>query len=254
MRSWLLVLGATLTVYFLIVSLSFIRITSSPRGFIGSGSTDYVAAPLHFLWGFWDATPFPVSEKADSLTSRGIASSWRVHGPHDIPRLLRRYSTEVDGGRLEGVYWQIPRPVCRSDIARLLVVYFMGGLYLDVDASIRRKITRREWNRGIWILEKIEAEDTAFGPREEHRHMRVANYAFGAPAPGCPAVRACLEEATRRISLMMSALDEWSDSDVLWVTGPDVQSTLYAHRPQLFGEPLSDLVEHAAMGAWRSNP
>ena len=104
------------------------------------------------------------------------------------------------------------------------------------------------------------------GPREckkPQNALRIANFAFASNYKRHPFLETCIRECMRRITVLFDEnLDTWAETDILWVCGPDVITTMYHAQ---FNDDGSDadvdasirLIEreclhHLGYGSWRS--
>ena len=118
-----------------------------------------------------------------------------MHSPAYIETLAVQFDAVVPG--FSSTYQAIPKIVTKTDVARLLAVYYHGGVYLDTDVVARRSFDLAV--NGTWFVEKTVSV-SKLGPREEPNSVRIANYAFGAQKHS-PLVALMLAEAARRCRL-----------------------------------------------------
>jgi len=202
------------------------------------------------MWGLWDASPFP-HESLVNLLSSDFGYPSTVHGPDSVQNALAAYAQE-NGPDILDCYASLRRNVSKADLGRYLIVYEQGGLYLDNDVRLHRRLLSAEWTdpRGVWVLEYFfPIEELSTRMRQEPAAERVANYAFGSSSPRLPALRAIIEECIQR-TRVLSSVETWSDDDVLWVCGPDVVSVVCQRMPHLFSTRLNDFCEHTCQGTW----
>jgi mannosyltransferase OCH1-like enzyme len=127
--------------------------------------------------------------------------------------------------------------VVKADLGRLLYIYKHGGFYLDMDCVITTNPFHQaksginpKTDRMILFTEFTVAIE-ALGPREcknPRNALRIANYAFATNYKRHPFLEQCIRECMRRLEvLFQSNLDKWAETDILWVCGPDVITTIY---------------------------
>lgn len=132
-----------------------------------------------------------------------------------------------------------PRGVQRGDFFRILVIYELGGFYFDTDvffheplplAPDKPLIFPHEWTMAPQgYLHRHRAEAASAEDLEQ-----MGNYAFGAAARHW-FLRAVLEEMIRRTGEV--DMQDLSDDDVLYSTGPDVLNAVARiHRERLGDE------------------
>ncbi len=197
------------------------------------------------LWNFKpdETAPFP---SAFESANKQFIKSFRVLDPQDIEPCLDEFPT------IQKNWSRISPWVVRSDLARLLHVYAQGGFYFDSDCEILREFPSIA-ESAVVFLEAILPTVAMLGPREEktpERRLRVANYAFGAMVPRHPFFKECLEECTRRLTVL--DFTAATPEDVLWVCGPDVITSVFHDNE--FAVRLLEFryLRHLALGAWRN--
>lgn len=149
--------------------------------------------------------------------------------PHDIIPILSLFDglTEL-WAKIPDRYW-----IVKADLGRLLYIYKHGGFYLDVDClmvfnpfnPINPKCDRMIlFTEFIVPIEKL-------GPREckhPRNGLRIANFAFASNLKRHPFLKTCIHECMRRLTFLFELnLEKWEETDILWVCGPDVITTMY---------------------------
>ena len=171
--------------------------------------------------------------------------------------MVLRFSEEVDPS-FEKVYHSIPRGVSKADIGRYLVLYYLGGIYLDNDIILKNGNWINildKYPNGVWFTEKMCKSSEQFGKREKKYLHRIANYAIALSNPKSQLVKDIIVESSKRIKNLSD--QEWSDEDVLWATGPDVVTTILTET-YLDGFKILNLeasksaLSHKATGSWRN--
>jgi hypothetical protein len=151
--------------------------------------------------------------------------------------------------------------VIKADLGRLLYIYKHGGIYLDVDCVINDnplQYVNPKSDRMILFTE-FTVPLHALGPREcknPQNALRVANFAFATNYKRHPFLELCIRECIRRLDYLMKLnIQRWEQTDILWVCGPDVVTTMY-HEHQnddssirLMGQKY---IYHHAYGTWRN--
>ena len=177
---------------------------------------------VHYLY-LWMDSHFDAEVLRHMSYAADVIAPPVMHSPEYIQTLAVQFDAVVPG--FSATYQAIPRIVTKTDVARLLAVYFHGGVYLDTDVVARRTFDLAP--NGTWFVEKTVSV-TKLGPREEPHSVRVANYAFGAQKRS-PLVALMLAEAARRCRLLATKHGgrggyKWSDTDITWAT-PDPNSS-----------------------------
>ena len=158
--------------------------------------------------------------------------------------------------------------VVKADLGRLLYIYKHGGFYLDMDCVIttnpfhqaRSGINPK--NDRMILFTEFTVPIDALGPREcknPRNALRIANYAFSANYKRHPFLEMCIRECMRRLEvLFQSNLDKWAETDILWVCGPDVITTMYHEQAADATEADSSIrlmergyLRHLGYGSWR---
>jgi hypothetical protein len=70
------------------------------------------------------------------------------------------------------------------------------------------------------------------GPREckhPRNAVRIANFAFASNFKRHPFLESCIRECIRRLTILFdnTNTEKWEETDILWVCGPDVITTMY---------------------------
>lgn len=167
---------------------------------------------------------------------------------------------------LPELWAKIPHWIVRADLGRLLYIYKHGGVYMDMDCVITtnpfgRDSINPKSDRMILFTEFMVNIDV-LGPREcknPRNALRVANFAFAANYKRHPFLELCIRECMRRLEvLFQSNLDEWAETDILWVCGPDVITTMYHEQAADAADSDSSIrliergyLRHLGYGSWR---
>lgn len=150
--------------------------------------------------------------------------------------------------------------VMRADLGRLLYIYKHGGFYLDMDCMMLDnpfQYTNPKSDRMILFTEFTVTLDQ-LGPREcknPQNALRIANFAFATNYKRHPFLELCIRECMRRLEvLFQSNVDNWAETDILWVCGPDVITTMY-HEHQEDDSSIRLMkrgyLRHLGYGSWR---
>lgn len=159
--------------------------------------------------------------------------------------------------------------VVKADLGRLLYIYKHGGFYLDMDCVIAVNPFQTSGVGGInpksermILFTEFTVPIDALGPREcknPRNTLRIANYAFATNYKRHPFLETCIRECMRRLEvLFQSNLDKWAETDILWVCGPDVITTMYHAQAHDATEADSSIrlmergyLRHLGYGSWR---
>lgn len=135
----------------------------------------------------------------------------------------------------------------------------MGGMYLDLDViakDFELTETRINYPNGVWLTEGI-VDLHRLSPREKPYNQRIAQYAFFANESRSPLLLEIIHESIRRVKFLFTEGGTWSDSDILWATGPDVVTTIIHETShtgfELINEQDSErMFIHERHGGWRN--
>jgi len=178
-------------------------------------------------------------------------------------------------------YFAYAKKIMQADLARYLILYQYGGIYLDLDIEVHASFHVLLQERGLLNNKELPYDYCILF--EEHRWkneeeavsekdhpirffmssgyrtealVRVANYAFIC-SPRHPFLLKVLDECQNRAHLVPKC-----DYDVLFITGPDVVSHVYHLMDQNYRDEhnivLISLGEHNAFithhcaGGWRT--
>ena len=162
------------------------------------------------------------------------------------------------------LYDWYPRPVLKADLFRLLVVYQMGGFYLDTDFLLQKKLDPLRREKAVFAFEhKIDEKNYNFRYppwlRAGEEKLTLANYAFGAES-GHPFLAAILDELVRRTQTFEA--EDCNDIDILHATGPDLVTSVYYRYCQQWRDVtvlrskkmgLGSYGMHLVNGGWRKD-
>ena len=172
-----------------------------------------------------------------------IYPDYKVLGPQDILPLVKRFSSD-----LSAMWDHIPHWVIQSDIARLLYIYYHGGMYLDCDCIIKKKI---DSTAPLVLFIEAIVPIKNLGPREcKHpdNATRIANYAFISTEVENPFLNVVLLECIRRLHLLPSKI---TNEDILWCCGPDVITSMYHLQKPTAVLLDKSYLNHLCHGTWR---
>jgi len=156
---------------------------------------------------------------------------------------------------LAELYVKIPHWVVQADLVRLLLVYFNGGFYSDVDCFIQKK-----WNTSdsvILFTEHVCKSVHELGPREcknPENVVRIANYFFGTNTIHHAFIKEVIEECIRRLKqLITEKKTTLTAQDILWMCGPDVMTSIYHVSKHKYDICLlnTTYVHHKRYASWR---
>lgn len=162
------------------------------------------------------------------------------------------------------LYDWYPRPVMKSDLFRILVVYCRGGFYLDTDFLLYQALDPLRDYSAVFPWER-EVPHKSFQIRypswiaSHNERWSIGNYAFGAKAEH-PFLKSILDELVDR-SITFEA-EHCNDLDILHSTGPDALTTVYYRDRQRWNDlcilksdemGLGSYGVHLIQGGWRKD-
>lgn len=173
--------------------------------------------------------------------------------PKDILNLVR------ENVHLNEIWNKIPWWIVKADIGRLLLVYNLGGFYLDIDCVVKKNFLKFLKNDEIVLfIEHICNSVNELGRRENknpERVTRIANYAFGSLKPKHPFIGDLINESIKRLNMILKENnDSIVNEDILWIAGPDVITSIYHDNRKKYNNiKLFDqsYILHGAWGTWR---
>ena len=173
----------------------------------------------------------------------------------DVNKEISRYPYP----KVSKMWNTIPWWIVQLDIARLIVIYNTGGFYFDIDCKINKNFKNQIGNhKCILFTEKILPNTNNLGPREDkspERILRIANYAFGCTSPRHPFIKDVINESIRRLTKMLNeGNNKLQDTDVLWIAGPDVITSVYHTHKNKYSDILlldKSYATNIGFGSWR---
>jgi len=161
---------------------------------------------------------------------------------------------------LQELYNIIPNWVVKTDLGRLLIIYFNGGLYSDSDCFIEKKFNIHSFEKNVILFtEAICNSVDDLGPREcknPENVLRVANFCFGSKKIKHPFFKEVINECLHRLKqlLIIEGKTELDHFDILWVCGPDVITSVYHNSKTKYNDIFlydNAFLNHKCYGSWR---
>ncbi len=190
--------------------------------------------------------------------NKRFVGDYEIINPNDIIPLLSSFE------ELSQLWNKIPDScwVIKADIGRLLYIYTYGGFYLDIDCVLKNNILSDKNIKNDTLVLFSESIVTAdmLGPRESKNPknmLRIANYAFLANCKQHPFLKLCINECVKRLKYLLELnLDKLKITDILWVCGPDVITTMYhehnsSENPSILLMGIGS-INHLCYGSWRN--
>jgi mannosyltransferase OCH1-like enzyme len=208
---------------------------------------------IHYLWGFKPNETGIINHSVIENNLKYV-NNYKIWGPEHIYDLL---NNDIFPGIAE-LYNLIPHWVVKTDLVRLLILFFHGGIYSDSDCLIQEYHDIRHYKISLFTEHKCNSLND-LGPRErtnpEHL-LRIANYFFRSKSLQHPFLKDVIDECIRRLKhlLYVEKVSNLGNDDILWVCGPDVITTIYHRSKYNYNDIFlydTGLLQHRCHGSWR---
>lgn len=207
-----------------------------------------------YIWGLWDKESNPPKEHQENIDYNKPYFTPEIIGLTTIKEWVMKWENK----KLLFFWDDIPHPVIKSDLGRLLHIYFTGGFYFDTDCRINKPLNLKKEDKLVLFTEKLLTNVSFLGPREcksPERVLRIANFAFGCTVTRHEFLKEVIEECIVRLETVFSeSRTQLTDEDILWCCGPDVITSIY-HTSHKKYDDISLLdttyLNHLALGSWR---
>jgi mannosyltransferase OCH1-like enzyme len=176
------------------------------------------------------------------------------------PPVLEKYLVNDDFPNLVELFNKIPHWVIKADLGRLLIIYFIGGMYADVDCFINKNLNAHQEKDNVFLfVEKKCNSVNELGSREcknPENVLRIANFSFASKTVKHPFFKEVIEECIRRLNQLFNIknVKNISQNDILWVCGPDVITTVYHASKHKYDDIFlydTSYLTHKCYGSWR---
>jgi mannosyltransferase OCH1-like enzyme len=221
-------------------------------------TTSVIPPVVHIIWYGVDAHspldhPNQKYRRGYSSILKNSMCEVKVWTKSDCEHLIEQYP------EYEGMYRQANN-IMKYDIMRYLIVYCCGGTYLDADIVLKKSLANITAKECFFIENIVPLRRNNPGYYEPIRRgvlehpIRIANYAFSSK-PYNPIFLEFLAEVRRRMYIQPAPKNDY---DVLYLTGPDVVTTvIHAMKKSVPINIVSKLVsngivEHTCAGEWRN--
>lgn len=158
------------------------------------------------------------------------------------------------------IYNKIPHWVIKTDVGRLLAVYLNGGLYVDSDCFIKKKLDKHNDTHNIILFIENKCKSVNELGKRECKNLenlvRIANFCFGSKTKNNPFLKEVIEECINRLKklLIIEKKTNFSHEDILWVCGPDVITTIYHKSKNKYNDIFlydNTYLNHKCNSSWR---
>jgi hypothetical protein len=204
----------------------------------------------NYMWNMRPNERKPIPRDCINHNLTMMPKHYVIH-PEEINSLAR------DTPILNELWDKIPHWVTKADLGRLLYIYNHGQFYFDVDCIVKKALP--DTNKMIVFTETILRDVSELGPREcknPENVLRVANYAFGTTTVKHPFLKEVIDECISRLSWLVNSNIKPSETDILWVCGPDVITTVYHRSKHNYSDLLlldKSYLSHLCYGSWRGS-
>lgn len=210
---------------------------------------------IYYMWKFKprETKEFPMDVV---YHNKNYIEKYNVETPETTEYLIRNDIFP----RLRDLFNLIPHWIIKADLLRLLIIYFNGGIYSDVDCFIKKPTNiHGRTDNVILFVEHICPNVNMLGPREcknPENRMRIANYYFGSNVEKHPFFKEVIEECILRLErlLIQENNTSFTQQDILWVCGPDVITTVYHRSRHNYSDIFlydNTYLHHKCYSSWR---
>ena len=215
--------------------------------------------PVITLWGWKKEDEILPPPHITLNRSRQIYKNVSVIGP-DYPE-LETWLSDPEFPDLKQTFDSVRANyhwVVATDLVRLVALYNLGGLYLDLDCFIDPDLPDHLDCDTCVFRECVLSDVRQLGRREckdPCRRVRIANFAIYSRHKKSEFLRACIVLALQRLNYLLFSekLLKLSREDILWACGPDLVTSVYHERTSQHG-PVSllpaQLVGHVSAQSW----
>ena len=209
---------------------------------------------INYMWNFKPDENKDIPIKCINM-NKNFINSCKIINPSEIKPLLQSFDKlEYLWNKIPNKYW-----IIKADLGRLLYIYSNSGFYSDIDCILTKNpFNAIKNNKDMILFIESIVNINQLGIREcknPENSVRIANYAFCSTIIKHPFLEICIKECVRRLEYLFGLnLDNWEHTDILWVCGPDVITTMYhEHKKQFPSIMLLDktYTNHLMYGSWR---
>jgi len=205
-----------------------------------------------YMWNMKPGEVIPIPKK--NITKNERFFKTKIIGPNEINNLVK----VINYPGLSYFWNKIPWWIVKADLGRLLYVYVNGGFYFDADCLVKKNFLNSVEDNMVLFVEKKLRSTNKLGSREkktEERLLRIANYAFGSGIKKHPFLKRVINECLVRLTLFeKESSKKISETDVVWLCGPDVITSVYHDFKHLYSNLIlleKNNLNHQSFGGWR---
>ena len=217
---------------------------------------------INYMWNFKPNEIKDIYEFLSLNMNKNFITDYNIIYPKEIDQLLinNKHDISTNFKDLINLLDIIPKWIIKTDIYRILYIYYNGGIYSDVDCYIQKKLDIEKDEYLYLYTEKICKNIKMLGKREtknkENLH-RISNYFFGTDYKQHPFLKLVINECINRLNqlLLIEKKNEKNinHGDILWVCGPDVITSMYHIHKNNYKIKLFDdtYIKHTCLSSWR---
>ena len=188
------------------------------------------------MWNFkpLEKNPFFINNKDVIINNSKYIKEYQLIEPSYINELYDNITYKFSlFPKLPKLYNMIPNWISKTDLGRLLIVYYNSGIYCDVDCSIKKNFEKYDKDYNVILFTEYICKSVDWlGPREcknPANKVRIANYFFYSKIKNHPFFKEVIDECLKRLELIIITENkkQLSNLDILWCCGPDVITTIY---------------------------
>jgi mannosyltransferase OCH1-like enzyme len=214
---------------------------------------------IYYMWNFKpdEKNEFPRDVIINNLN---YVKNFKIITPPTVIDLISK-NKDIFPDLLK-LYNMIPHWIIKADLGRLLIIYFMGGIYSDMDCFIKKDFLSETNNyNAVLFTEHICTSIDQLGLRESknpENMSRLANFCFYLKFIKHPFFKKVIDECINRLKklLLIEKKQKFTHEDILWVCGPDVITTLYhkLKKKEKYNDVIlldNTYLQHVCYGSWR---
>jgi len=174
------------------------------------------------VFAFWDDDDhFRIAEFLGEW--KAAFTAFRVYGNQDVCPLLDKYSP-----RHVDLFKSLRLPSAKSDIARLLLLYELGGLYIDCHFGLQSRAgvvdIFRKLEEGLEMV--VVDRDRSIAPRPIDEYYFINGVIFA--RPGCRLLLMCALQALANLECHRTFERLWGHTyyHVAMLSGPSVLTSM----------------------------
>tara|TARA_Y100000389_G_C17450894_1_gene514715 strand:- start:657 stop:1379 length:723 start_codon:yes stop_codon:yes gene_type:complete len=216
---------------------------------------------IKYIYGLWDSLdsmPSFMKQLKEDTEEKCPVMRTDLLNKEDIMEIMERDVWNM-------LNLKIRRKVVLADISRYYLMWREGGFYLDLDVRVNKNLTDivksslKNDENIILFTEHDNCNPMYMGKRENKDHThRIYNCMFWSKEKN-KFWKECIDLTIERCQMLITENRELTDEDVIWVSGPDVITTVYnekykddKHIKVYNGVQSREILTHLNGGTWRN--